>query len=131
MPSDSVLFLSLDEALEIHRRLVARFGGTGGVRDKGLLESALYRPRTGHYRDLAEMGAALFESLLMNHPFVDGNKRVAFFATDVFFRINGWMLRVDDEATHRFVVGLLDDGHCDFDHLLPWIRKALVRFSRP
>ena len=49
----------------------------------------------------------------------------------MFFRINGWMLRVDDEAAHRFLTGLLDRGESDFDHLLPWIRKSLVRLSRP
>ena len=76
----------------MHERLVEKFGGPRGVRDAGLLESALFRPQTGYYRDLAEMGTALFESLLMNHPFVDGNKRVAFFATDVFFRLNGFRL---------------------------------------
>lgn len=130
MPNDAVRFLSLDETLELHRRLVARFGGTGGIRDRGLLESALYRPRTGYYADLAGMGAALFESLLMNHPFVDGNKRVAFFATDVFFRINGWKLDVDDDAAHRFLIGLLDHGACDFDHLLPWIRASVVPLGR-
>lgn len=126
MPSDRVLHLSVDEVLAIHDRLVERFGGVSGVRDLGLLESALYRPRTGYYADLAEMAAALFESLLMNHPFVDGNKRVAFFATDVFLRLNGWRLQIDADAAHQFLIGLLDSGECDFTHLLPWIRDALV-----
>ena len=85
MPADSVQFLSHDELLEIHARLVERFGGQSGIRDPGLLDSALFRPQTDYYEDLAEMGAALFESLIMNHPFVDGKKRVAFFSTDVFF----------------------------------------------
>ena len=81
MPAEAVRHLSVDEVLALHERLVERFGGRRGIRDPGLLESALYRPQTGYYSDLAEMAAALFESLLMNHPFVDGNKRVAFFAT--------------------------------------------------
>jgi len=85
-----ITYLTLEEALAIHERLVEHFGGAPGVRDIGLLESALYRPRAGYYADLLAMAAALFESLLMNHPFVDGNKRVAFFATDVFLRLNGW-----------------------------------------
>lgn len=125
LPSDRVLHLSVDELLAIHDRLVERFGGISGVRDLGLLESALYRPRTGYYADLAEMAAALFESLLMNHPFIDGNKRVAFFATDVFLRLNGWHLQVDADAAHRFLIGLLEAGECDFEHLLPWIRDGL------
>ncbi len=126
MPSDRVVHLSVDEVLAIHTELISRFGGLGGVRDLGLLESALYRPQTGYYRDLAEMAAALFESLVMNHPFVNGNKRVAFFATDVFLRLNGWKLIVDPDEAHRFLIGLLEAGRCDLEHLLPWIRQSLV-----
>jgi death-on-curing protein len=62
----------------------------------------------------------------MNHPFVDGNKRVGFFATDVFLRLNVWKLHVDADKAHRFLTGLLEKGTCDFDHLLPWIRRSLV-----
>ena len=122
----SVRFLSVDETLAIHAALIERFGGTGGLRDPGLLESALFRPQTGYYEDVAEMAAAMFESLLMNHPFLDGNKRVAFFATDVFLRLNGWKLAVDAHDAHRFLIGLLESGTCDYERLLPWIRGALV-----
>lgn len=73
------------------------------------------------------MAAALFESLLMNHPFVDGNKRVAFFATDIFLRLNGWKLEVDPDEAHAFLVGLLERSECDFDRLLPWIREVTSR----
>jgi death-on-curing protein len=124
LPNDPVQFLTVDEVLAIHERLLEVFGGPPGIRDTGLLESALHRPRTGYYRDLATMAAALFESALMNHPFLDGNKRVAFFATDVFLRLNGWKLEVDPDEAHAFLIGLLEEGECDFDHLLPWIRDA-------
>jgi len=127
LPNNTVAFLSCDEALAIHSTLLERFGGPSGIRDYGLLESALYRPRTGHYKDLAEMAAALFESLIMNHPFVDGNKRVAFFATDVFLRMNGYKLKVDAKNAHRFLIGLLENNCCSFDQLLPWIRKHAVK----
>ena len=126
MQNKTVAFLSRDEALEIHRVLLEHFGGPPGVRDLGLLESALYRPRTGYYADLAEMAAALFESLIMNHPFVDGNKRVAFFATDVFLRLNGYKLKVDAKKANRFLIGLLENDCCSFDQLLPWIRKHAI-----
>ena len=127
MPSNAVAFLSRDEVLEIHRVLLQRFGGPEGLRDPGLLESALYRPRTGYYADLAEMAAALFESLIMNHSFVDGKKRVAFFATDVFLRLNGYKLKVEAKQAHRFLIGLLENDRCSFDELLPWIRRNAVR----
>ena len=127
MPSDPVRFLAVDEVLAIHERLVQLFGGPPGGRDPGLLESALHRPRTGYYRDLSTMAAAMFESLLMNHPFLDGNKRVAFFATDVFLRLNGWKVEVDPDEAHAFIIGLLERAECDFDHLLPWLRDVSVR----
>jgi death-on-curing protein len=125
LPSDRVQYLSVDEVVAIHERLIDAFGGAAGTRDLGLLESALFRPRTGYYSGIAEMATALFESLLMNHPFVDGNKRVAFFATDVFLRLNGWKLQVEPEEAHSFLIGLLDEGHCDFERLLPWIGGIL------
>ena len=130
MRSKTVAFLSRDEVLEIYRTLLDRFGGPPGVRDLGLLESALFRPQTGYYLDLAEMAAALFESLVMNHPFVDGNKRVAFFTTDVFLRLNGHRLEVDGQKAHRFLIGLLEQQQCTFDELLPWIRKHLAKHYR-
>lgn len=74
-----------------------------------------------------EIHRALFESLIMNHPFVDGNKRVAFFATDVFLRLNGYKLKVDAKKAHRFLIGLLENDCCSFDRLLPWIRKHAVK----
>ncbi len=113
--------------LAIHVELITTFGGAGGLRDGGLLESVLHRTRTGYYADVAEMAAAMFESLLMNHPFVDGNKRVAFFATDVFLRLNGWRLVVDADEAHEFLIGLLEIQHCEFARLLPWIRDHIHR----
>ncbi|MEZ5065921.1 MAG: type II toxin-antitoxin system death-on-curing family toxin [bacterium] len=127
MPSDVTRFLSVDEVLAIHQRLIDRFGGPPRVRDLGLLESALHRPRTGYYRDLVAMATALFESLLITHPFVDGNKRVAFFATDVFLRLNGWLIRVDADEAHAFLIGLLDRGECDFARIEPWLRRSIER----
>jgi death-on-curing protein len=125
--ADSVSFLTHDELLEIHARLIERFGGEAGIRDPGLLDSALFRPQTGYYEDLVEMSAALFESLIMNHPFVDGNKRVAFFATDVFLRLNGYKLVVAASEAHPFLIGLLEEGVCDYKNLLPWIRQSIIR----
>ena len=72
MPNEAILFLSVDEAIAIHERLIERFSGAPGIRDKGLLESALFRPQTGYYKDIAELAAALFESLILNHAFIDG-----------------------------------------------------------
>ncbi len=125
MPSDRILFLSVDEAIEIHQRLIDRFGGSPGIRDRGMLESALYRPQTGYYEDLPALAAALFQSLLMNHAFVDGNKRAAFFMTDTFLRLNGWRLSVNTVSAHSFIVGMLEAGDCSYDNILDWTRASL------
>ena len=126
MPSEYIQFLSLDEVIEIHTVLIERFGGPAGVRDLGLLESALYRPQTGYYKNLNEMAAAMFESLIKNHPFVDGNKRVAFFATDVFLRLNGYKFQVEGKLAHLFLMSLFDSDTCDFEHLYLWIGESIV-----
>ena len=127
MPNRPVQFLSVDEVIAIHQRLIEIFGGPARIRDHGLLESALFRPQTGYYEDLAQMAAALFESLLINHPFIDGNKRVAFFSADVFLRLNAWKLRVEADAAHTFLIGLLETGECNFDRLLPWLRTSMTK----
>ena len=121
-----IQFLTLEEILAIHESVIERFGGQPEIRDYGLLLSALYRPQTGYYNDLAEMGAALFESLIIIHPFIDGNKRVAFFGTDVFFRLNGYQFKVKPNDTYQYLVELIQSQTCDFDHLLPWVRKFIA-----
>jgi len=126
LPGSVVQFLSLDEVLAIHERLIDRFGGDQGVRDRGLLESALYRPQTGYYAHIEEMAAAMFESLLMNHAFIDGNKRIAFFATDVFLRLNGWKLDITADEGESFIVGMLERNDCSFENIRPWIRNNIV-----
>lgn len=127
LPGNSVQFLSVDEVLEIHSALIARFGGADGVRDNGLLESALYRPQSGYYEDLVEMAAAMFESLINNHPFIDGNKRVAFFSTDVFLRLNGYKILVDSTSAYDFLMELFASNRCDLERLDPWIRSITVK----
>jgi death-on-curing protein len=126
LPVSTVQFLSLDEVLAIHDRLIDRFGGDDGVRDRGLLESALFRPQTGYYTHIEEMATAMFESLLINHAFVDGNKRIAFFATDVFLRLNGWKLAITADEGESFIVGTLKTNDRSFDTILLWIRNNIV-----
>ena len=127
LPGKVIQFLSVDEVLEIHRASIDRFGGADGVRDKGLLESALYRPQTGYYEDVVEMAAAMFESLINNHPFIDGNKRVAFFSTDVFLRLNGYKILVNSRSAYDFLMELFASNSCDLEHLGPWIRSVIIK----
>lgn len=115
-------YLTLVELLAIHDHLLDQFGGSAGIRDPGALEAALFRPQTGYYRDVVHEAAALFESLVLNHPFVDGNKRVAFAATDVFLRLNGRALVVDDVEAYEFVIGWLTSMPRSLDALDDWLR---------
>lgn len=129
-PVEPVRHLSVDEVVAIHARMLERFGGTPGLSDPGLLESALFRPQTGHYGDVVAMGAALLESLLINRPFDDGNTRTAFFAVDVFLRMNGRQIRADAQAAHRSLVELIEGQSADLKRLEPWLRQYTVKMHR-
>ena len=120
MPRD---YLTVADVLGMHTVLMQRYGGAGGVRDPGALEAALFRPQTGYYDDIIAEAAALLESLAINHPFVDGNKRIAFAAADVFLRINGWCLKRPSMVIHKEMLQLFEDGTFDIAHLEPWLRE--------
>ncbi len=116
-------YLTVADVLGMHTILMQRYGGAGGVRDPGALEAALFRPQTGYYSDIIAEAAALLESLAINHPFVDGNKRIAFAATDVFLRINGWCLKRQPMVIHTEMLKMLEAGTFDIAHLEPWLRE--------
>lgn len=115
-------FLTVADVLGMHTVLMQRYGGAPGVRDPGALEAALFRPQSGYYDDVVAEAAALMESLAMNHPFVDGNKRIAFAAADVFLRINGWRLRRTPMQIYAEMMQMLESATFDIAHLDPWLR---------
>lgn len=116
-------YLTVADVLGMHTILMQRYGGAAGVRDPGALEAALFRPQTGYYSDIIAEAAALLESLAINHPFVDGKKRIAFAATDVFLRINGWCLKRQPMVIHTEMQEMLEAGTFDIAHLEPWLRE--------
>ena len=115
-------YLTVADVLGMHTVLMRRYGGALGVRDPGALEAALFRPQTGYYDDILAQAAALLESLAINHPFLDGNKRIAFAAADVFLRINGWRLHRAPMQIHDEMIQMLESGTFDMAHLDPWLR---------
>ncbi|MGB3809545.1 MAG: type II toxin-antitoxin system death-on-curing family toxin [Parvibaculum sp.] len=115
-------YLTLTEVLAMHEELIELYGGAHGVRDMGALESALFRPQTGYYEDVIAEAAALLESLAINHPFIDGNKRIAFAVADVYLRLNGFIFDADPIDTYDFMIGLFDRGAFRFEQLEPWLR---------
>lgn len=116
-------YLTMVEVLAIHEDQIARYGGSQGVRDYGLVEAALFRPQTGYYADLIEEAAALWESVAQNHPFTDGNKRTAFAATYTFLAINGATITAGAGDAYAFISGLYDNDAFRFDNLVPWLRE--------
>lgn len=115
--------LTAAEVVAIHADLINRYGGTPGLRDPGLLEAALFRPQTGYYPDLIAEAAALWESLSQNHPFIDGNKRVAFAAVYTFLKTNGKSITADAEAIHDFLGALYERHDLTFERLERWLRS--------
>ena len=125
-------WVELEIIESIHYRQLSEHGGMDGIRDRGMLESALSRPQQAWIygiSDLCALAAAYAFGIAKNHPFLDGNKRVAFFATDVFLRLNGWKFEVNAHETYTLLSGLLETGQCDFEHLLGWIRGAVTRLD--
>lgn len=116
-------YITTADALFFHQQLIKRYGGASDVRDAGALESALHRPQTGYYETLIHEAAALLESLIQNHPFVDGTKRVAFAIVDVFLRINGYRIIADSQAIDDHLVNLMEQRTFDMAQLAPWLQS--------
>ena len=117
---------TVGEVIAVHNQLIVRFGGAPGIRDRGALESALARPQSGYYTDLVQEAAALWESLSQNHPFVDGNKRVAVTTMAAFLRVNGYRLEFDDLDAFSFLVRRYETGTLRFKELDTWLRQHAV-----
>jgi death-on-curing protein len=122
---DTALYLTLEEALALHAALIARHGGAAGVRDMGLVESALARARSGYYASLSEQAAALLQSFAMNRAFVDGNKRVAWASSMVFLRLNGYRVRVDAEVAERFLIDQVIVARAEVAGIAGWLEKHM------
>jgi death-on-curing protein len=120
------VYLTVAEVVAIHHHQIEEYGGEHGLLNQGSLEAAVFRPQNGYYNDLSEEAAALLESLVNNHPFLDGNKRVGFAATHVFLLINGFDLDVSSKAAFGFVMKALAEGKFRFALLREWITGHLV-----
>jgi len=117
--------LTVGEALQIHRQQIENYGGVHGIRDQALLESAVFRPQIGYYNSIAEEAAALMESFSNNHPFLDGNKRVAFAVAHTFLLVNGCDLEVQPLAAYEFMMQSISTGKFRFGPILEWINHYI------
>ncbi len=123
----NVRYLSLDVVIAIHDDLIERYGGSFGIRDVGLLHSALSRPQATFagedlYPDLLDKAAALFHSLMFNHAFVDGNKRTTITATARFLFVNSYELNIDDKEFVDFPLRA-ERKHLNIEEISKWLKK--------
>jgi death on curing protein len=123
------VWLDRDMVVAFHSESLQRFGGPEGIRDEGMLESALGRPVNKHAYaaefDLAGLAAAYAFGIARNHPFVDGNKRAAYLAMEVFLVINGFDLELDDADAIATFLGLAA-GEVSEEELADWIRERMA-----
>jgi death-on-curing protein len=121
---------SKQEVIKIHQILIKRYGGTQGIRDLTLLESAIERPYSGmenneFYPSPEEKAAAIIESIVKNHPFHDGNKRTGYVLMRLTLMQNNKDLSATRDEKYRFVLGIAS-GHLEFDQILDWIKKKII-----
>ncbi|HVR82203.1 MAG TPA: type II toxin-antitoxin system death-on-curing family toxin [Luteimonas sp.] len=126
-----IIWIEKAFALAIHDRQLAEHGGSSGVRDEGLLDSALARPQQLHAYgapppDLADLAASLGFGLARNHPFVDGNKRTAHVCYRVFLELNGVALVASDEDKYITMLALAEGTLSEAD-LAAWLRSHVVQ----
>lgn len=126
---DEPKWIRPDALLAIHGRQLAEHGGAEGVRDEGLLESALHRPQQiwtyDSNADLANLAAAYASGLVRNHPFVDGNKRTAYVACRLFLRLNGLDFQASRDEKYETFIALVERRISE-DEFAAWLRTRLV-----
>ena len=120
------VYLTVAEVVAIHHHQIEEYGGEHGMLNQGSLEAAVFRPQTGYYNDLSEEASALFESLVNNHAFLDGNKRVGFAAMHTFLLLNGFDLDISNKAAFEFMIKTIAEGKFPFDLLHEWISGHIV-----
>jgi len=119
-------YLTVGDVPALHRMSVEAHGGTPGLRDLRLLESAVMRPQSGYDSDIISEAASLGESIGRNHPFMDGNKRASFAAVDVFLRINGYGLDVTPDAAIEWLLERFETRTFTKRELEDWLRRVVV-----
>lgn len=124
------IYPTVAETIETQRLLIEEFGGIHGIRDLGLLESAVLRPQNGYYTNLIDEAAALMESLANNHAFLDGNKRTSFVMSDVLLRLNGYCLSVPPLEAHKFMTEAMEKNAFRFPMIREWIASVVKRLDR-
>ena len=129
----AVRFLPEELVLIIHSDLLQRYGGKAGIRDIALLQSALAQPKATFgrrfvHKSVFEKAAAYGFHVCRNHPFIDGNKRVAFVLMDLFLQRNGWEIVANEEDAYSMMIGL-SSGRVSKAELSSWLKNHSARLS--
>ena len=120
-------YLSMDELLELHKMLIQQFGGHAGVRDMGLVESALHRPQSGYYESLSCQAAALLQSFALHLAMIDGNKRVAWASAAVFLHANGYRIVVSADEAEELLSHAVIQKKISIDEIAAWLEKYMLK----
>lgn len=128
---NKIIFLTLDEVLAIHHEEVEKFGGSHGVRDLNLLDSALQRPQssfmgTDLYPTIFQKAAALIHSILLNHPFIDANKRTATTSMAYFLFVNGYNFEATQKEVVEFALKVASKK-IDIEQISQWLKEHSVK----
>lgn len=122
-----IRWIPIDRVLAIHHRQIAEHGRSDGVRDTGLLESALFRPQNiKAYSDIATLAAAYAFGIIRNHPFVDGNKRTGYVVMETFLIKNGFQLNATPAEKYLTIITLAE-GTLSEEALIDWLREKIVK----
>jgi death on curing protein len=124
------VWLTKDDVIGLHEEALAEFGGRGGIRDVGLLESALAKPRSlivyGRTRSVFDLAAAYCIGIARNHPFVDGNKRTAFLTAAVFLDLNSYTIASEEAEVVEKMIQVAEGG-LDQARLSIWLKSVAIR----
>lgn len=125
--------IDIEEVLRLHEIAIEKFGGSKGIRDRKLLESAINRPFATFdgedlYKTGEEKASAVLESIVKNHPFHDGNKRTGYLVYRLYLLSEGYDIQATQEEKYQFVVNIAS-GKMKFDDIVAWTRQKLISIS--
>ncbi len=117
----------LNSVLKLHNEILNEYGGATGIRDSNLLDSALHRPfqtfdGVDLYKSVFEKTAAVMQSIIINHPFVDGNKRTGFLLGEILLLENSFAINAEEDVCYSFVIDI-STGTFSFDDIVNWLRQ--------
>ncbi len=123
MSTKNIPYFTAKQIVAMHDLLIEEYGGSFGIRDENAIEAACARSCSGYYNGRIAEAAALMESLLQNHPFVDGNKRIAFASAQSFLEANGYAITSDSQTIENRIIGLFEEQKVNHKNLVSLLEE--------